>query len=335
MELTVIIPTYHRLDQLRCALESLQAQCLPEFEILVVDNAADEEIRNFIKSINLLIAHPVTYIAEPQLGLHYARHAGARAATGDVLVFTDDDATFNPHWLEAYWLVFTRHPEMAAAGGPVLPIWEQAPPKWIVGLMGDLPRFPTLSLMKPRGGFHLEPDGIFFGVNMAIRRNCLFELGGFHPDSFGEYWLGDGETGLNRKLWARGDLIGFVDDALVFHHIPEERMTVEYFKRRMANEAACTEYAYFQRKKVNVLALVMRGMRVSFDILILIPLTIGRVVLKRDRYAFLRMRLDFAYHQARLAYVARIHKNPDLRRLIHKSDWLERDPQPVFAPQIR
>ena len=48
--------------------------------------------------------------------------------------------------------------------------------------------------MEPYDGFRLDPNGVFFGVNMAIRRDVLLKLGGFNPDSFGDVWLGDGET---------------------------------------------------------------------------------------------------------------------------------------------
>src|SRR5207249_7611413 len=39
---------------------------------------------------------------------------------------------------------------------------------------------------------------------MAIRRDVLFQVGGFNPDLVGDFFLGDGATGLNRKLWERG-----------------------------------------------------------------------------------------------------------------------------------
>lgn len=44
---------------------------------------------------------PVRHVAEPELGLHHVRHAGVGAAEGDILVKTEDDATFDPGWLMA------------------------------------------------------------------------------------------------------------------------------------------------------------------------------------------------------------------------------------------
>src|SRR5258707_14266832 len=116
--------------------------------------------------------------------------------------------------------------------------------------------FPPLSLLDLAPDFRLTPDGIFFGVNMAIRRDVLFESGGFNPESFGDHWLGDGETGLNRKLHACGRLIGYVPEALVYHHVPPERMTVGYLRRRQANDGACDMYAAFHQKMPSLIGLV-------------------------------------------------------------------------------
>src|SRR5205807_180792 len=224
--ISLVVPTYRRPRMVAGCLESVQHQTLSEFELLLVDNSPDGELRARIDEINDGARVPARYISEPRLGLHNARHAGARAATGDVLVFTDDDATFAPDWLDAYERRFGEHPRMAAAGGRVLPEWESSPPAWLRGFMQADPRmFPSLSLMDLGSGFQLSYDGIFFGVNMAIRRGTLFEVGGFNPEIFGDRWLGDGETGLNRKLWARRELIGYVPDALVYHRVSAERMT--------------------------------------------------------------------------------------------------------------
>jgi glycosyl transferase family 2 len=84
---------------------------------------------------------------------HNARHAGVWAAKGDILIFTDDDATFAQGWLRAYADAFDTHPEMVAAGGPVRPVWEDPAPTWLLQFMGDAKTFGTLSLMEPYDTF--------------------------------------------------------------------------------------------------------------------------------------------------------------------------------------
>ena len=322
MRISVIIPTYNRPQTLLQVMHSLQKQTLPDFEILVVDNAADSAIERMVAEFNETAKVPVRYVAEPRLGLHNARHAAAHVANGDILVFTDDDATFDPGWLHAYATAFGEHPEMAAAGGPVRPVWESSPPQWLLDFMGDAKTFGVLSLMEPYKEFRLDAKGIFFGVNMAIRRDVLFEVGGFNPESFGDIWLGDGESGLNRKLWRQGMLIGYVPDALVYHHIPPSRMTAEYFCHRMANEGACTEYARFHENIPGPFGLSLRIARISLSLARQALITPARMIIRRDRFAMLRLRMRLAYDLSRIRYVLRLFHDQQLRELVTKENWL-------------
>jgi glycosyltransferase involved in cell wall biosynthesis len=320
--LTLIVPTYRRpTDLLRC-LASVQQQHLAEFELLVVDNAADAQLAQRVAEFNRTARISARYVAEPRLGLHNARHAGVRAATGDVLVFTDDDATFDPNWLAAYARRFAAHPEMAAAGGPARPIWEVPPPDWLLAFMRTQPAmFPVLSLLEPFQEFRLAPDGYFFGVNMAIRREVLLDVGGFNPDSFGNIWLGDGETGLNRKLWRQGLLVGYIPEAVAYHHVPPERMTLAYFRRREANDGACDMYARFHQRGVpgavgllgEAAGIVSESARDWLADLVLRGRTDPRS---------LRVQLRSGRALARLHYVWRLLRSPQLRDLVTRRDWL-------------
>ena len=323
MKISAIIPTYNRPRTLLQALRSLQEQTLSDFEILVVDNAADSEVEKMVAEFNLTAKHLGCYVSEPQLGLHNARHTSARMAKGNILVFTDDDATFDPGWLHAYAKAFAEHPEMAAAGGPVRPTWEASPPEWLLEFMGDAKTFGILSLMEPYNEFRLDPKGFFFGVNMAIRRDVLFEVGGFNPESFGDIWLGDGESGLNRRLWRQGMLVGYVPEALVYHHIPPQRMTVEYFCRRMANAGGCTGYARFHEGIPGPVGLSLRIARIGLSLARQALMTPARMIIRRDRFAMLRLRMRLAYDLSRIRYVLRLFHDRQLRELVTRKNWLE------------
>jgi hypothetical protein len=238
-----------------------------------------------------------------------------------VLVFTDDDATFDPDWLAAYDRAFAERLEMVAAGGPVQPVWETPPPVWLRGLMqADPTMFPSLSLLDLSSDFSLSTDGIFFGVNMAIRRAALFELGGFNPEIFGDRWLGDGETGLNRKLWATGQLIGYVPSALVYHHVPAERMTVAYLRRRQANDGACDMYARFHQRMPSLAGLVRVAATVIAESArdwVAEPVFRGRTTARA-----LRVQMRAARARSRLEYLVRLMMSRQLRALVTQQDWL-------------
>ncbi len=323
--LSIIIPTYRRPLVLLQALKSLQEQTLESFEILVVDNAADPEIEKMVTSFNqtaLITAH---YVPEPQLGLHNARHTGAIAAKGDILVYTDDDATFDINWLKAYSEAFLKHPEMVAAGGPVRPVWEVPPPQWLLAYIEDCNHnntkiFSILSLMEPYAEFRLDSQGFFFGVNMAIRRDVLFKVGGFNPECFGDIWLGDGESGLNRKLWEHNLPIGYVNTAIVYHHIPQSRMTINYFCRRMANEGACDMYSYYHKGIPNQLRLLTHIIQIAVRNKFWIK---SLLIRQQNDTPTVNRKLYRARSQSQIKYIFRLMIDESFKKMVLQQNWLE------------
>lgn len=236
---SVVIPTFNRPKSLLRTLTSLAEQTYPCFEVLVVDNACSAEVQRLVDEAAFSFNYRLQYVPEKRLGVHHARHTGVAAARSELLLFTDDDATFSPGWVAAYVDAFRGNEQMAAAGGPVGASWEIPPPPWLTAFIGGDSTFYPLSIMDRGSDFLLQETGaFFFSVNMAIRRSVLIEAGGFRPEATGSSWVGDGETGLYLELWRRKMPIGYVPDALVLHHITSERLTVDYLRHRMRNEGA-------------------------------------------------------------------------------------------------
>jgi glycosyltransferase involved in cell wall biosynthesis len=328
--LSVIIPTHNRAASLaRSVRSALELDLLHDHgEILVVDNASTDQTPDVVSELQTAAGGSIVrYVQEADLGLHNARHTGARAAAGEILLFTDDDATFSPRWAGAYAAAFTEHGKMAAAGGPVHVAWDVPPPQWLTEFMerkepftGGEVAFGPFSLLDRSDQLLIEPGGYFFGVNMAIRRDVLFDLGGFNPEAFGGTWLGDGETGLVAKLSARGLLVGYVPDAEVHHHIGPERMTVAYLRRRMANQGACDVYTEFHAGVPCRRALARQ-----------VVLTAGRASRpsvkavrgwNRTDPASLLAQMEAAQEVRRLAYIVRLIFDAERRALVERDDWL-------------
>jgi glucosyl-dolichyl phosphate glucuronosyltransferase len=310
----VIIPTYQRPKDALRSLRSLQDQTLESFEAVLVDNDKDPELRNQTEAFNASAVHPVRYVAEARVGLHFGRHAGATCSRADVLVFTDDDATFDAGWLQAYARAFSEHPSMAAAGGPVRPVWETPPPRWLSDWVKRSAVFPILSLMEPYQEFRLGPEGYFFGVNMAVRRDLLFEVGGFNPELIGSRTVGDGESGLNRKLRDRSYHIGYVPEALVHHHIPPHRMTVDYVKKWGWHWGGAQMYERLRGKTITPLRLLAETARVLAwysPFWALAPL----VKKRKDRYS-LKALLRSSAGRYQLSYLRWVHSDPQMREYL-------------------
>src|SRR5262245_24195708 len=135
IDVSVIIPTLNRATSLGRALDSAEVLDYPadRYEVIVVDNGSTDGTAAVAAGAKARsTGRTLRYVREEALGLHNARHTGARTAAGSILVFTDDDATFDRKWICAYADAFEAHPRMVAAGGPVRPSWEVPPPDWLL-----------------------------------------------------------------------------------------------------------------------------------------------------------------------------------------------------------
>ena len=320
MHISVVIPTYQRPQSLLRQLRSLQEQTWSSVELLVVDNAADAELARQVAEFNQTARLPVRYVPEPRLGVVHARHTGAQAAGGEILVFTDDDLTAAPAVLQAYAHAFATHPEMAAAGGPMRLVWESPPPQWLLEYMGPATMFPPLALLDISEEFRLDPHGFFFSGNMAIRREVLFQVGGFNPELVGDCYVGDGEVGLYRKLWQQKMLIGYVPEALMYHYIPPQRMTVEYLHRRMANEGAADMYTHYHPSIPARLRLCTHAATIAAHNS---KCWLGGMLLRgRTDRRSVDVQMHVARTQSQVKYLIRLMFDHELRSLVLKKNWL-------------
>jgi len=198
--------------------------------------------------------HRIRYLLEPEPGLLSGRHRGAMESDGEILVFLDDDIEATAGYLHAILDAF-QDPTVQLVGGPNLPNYESEPPAWVESFWSTTPyggrMCGFLSLLDLGGNaIEIHPNYIW-GLNFAIRRRALFDLGGFHPDCIPDalqHFQGDGETGLTMKASAQGYKAVFTPGAAVHHFISASRMTPEYFERRSYYQGVCDSYSRIRRE---------------------------------------------------------------------------------------
>lgn len=229
-ELSVIIPTYQREESLLQTLASLEKMHFEDFEVLVCDNAPEpgcrSAVRAFIQESHMI----VRYLRTPISDNASARNLGAIHAEADLLAFTDDDVTVSPEWLQSIHTAFAEHPEMLVASGAVKPVFSGTIPQWLQDYLDESPvNGPFVKILQSEH-FTLSPEIMLCSANMVVRRE-VFSFTSFHPEIYGTKTVGDGESGTNLDLLERGIPIGFIPEALVFHHTSVERMTPAYIRR--------------------------------------------------------------------------------------------------------
>jgi GT2 family glycosyltransferase len=96
---TVLIASLHRPDRLSVCLKALITQSVPPDEVLVVWQGDDYETREVSKKLNGTSAIPIRTFHSPEVGIVPAENVGLRYAAGEVILFIDDDAVPEPHWV--------------------------------------------------------------------------------------------------------------------------------------------------------------------------------------------------------------------------------------------
>jgi GT2 family glycosyltransferase len=116
-----------RPQYFRRVLQSLREQTLPpeDWELLVVDNGSDQPLSDSWD----LSWHPRHgHIRETKPGLTPARLRGIKEATGDLLVFVDDDNVLAPDYLARAMELARAYPHLSVLGAGVLePEFERQP----------------------------------------------------------------------------------------------------------------------------------------------------------------------------------------------------------------
>jgi glycosyltransferase involved in cell wall biosynthesis len=254
--ISVIIPTCDRVPSLLQTLETVYNQSIPAhvYEVLIVENGPKSEAK--VSTTQLAGSYPnhtTRYLHEPIPGLLAGRHRGAAEATGEILVFADDDIDAAPGWLQAIADSFADE-RTDMVGGRNLPRYEVPEPSWVSFYWWTSPYGGAgcgpLSLLD-FGEKELVIDPIFiWGLNFSIRRDVLFELGGFHPDNLPDqlqHFQGDGETGLSLKARAKGARAIYQPRAMIHHRVSAERLTCRYFERRQFYQGVCDSYTSIRK----------------------------------------------------------------------------------------
>jgi len=96
MLVSVIIPTYKRAQFLIRAIDSVLNQNFAHIEVIVVDDNGKGQQQEITKSIINKYDSVVLITYDENKGACYARNSGVKKASGDIIMFLDDDDYYLP-----------------------------------------------------------------------------------------------------------------------------------------------------------------------------------------------------------------------------------------------
>jgi len=219
-----------RWDDLVRSVNSLRTQTVPPAEVLVVVDHNPELLARARAELTQVRVLPNT---GPK-GLSGGRNTAWAEACGDIVAYIDDDAHADIDWIERLLDAY-RTPQVLAVGGAVLPQWETGRPSWMAEELDWVVGCTYRGLPEVRSTVRN-----LIGANMSFRRQVLADLGGFDTGlgRRGHDGAGCEETEVCIRALQRhqdGEVI-FEPAARVWHRVPEERASWEYFVRRCRAE---------------------------------------------------------------------------------------------------
>jgi GT2 family glycosyltransferase len=244
LEFTVAICTLNRRLYLERTVHEVLGQLI-DFEhgsLLLVDNGCDDTTPEYLD--RLTSQNPCCRtLREERRGLYYARCSAIENARGNFLVFIDDDAIPQPGWLQNLLIEITSRADIGVVGCAIDPIWEKPKPAWLSRkLLREIPVY-DLTSQKEEGSFPSYPSGI----SLALRLNRCSQLY-IQSERRSDYPLGRVGTHQGVAMWGGEDndlceiylRNGFkaisIRRARVFHNVPAERLTPEWFVRKYSSE---------------------------------------------------------------------------------------------------
>ena len=217
-----------------------------DWELLVVNNNCTDDTEEVIAQHAGYL--PIRRLFEPKQGLSNARNCAVAAATGDLILFTDDDVLVDDEWIVEYSEAFSRWPSAAIFGGPIQPWFAGTPPRWLKEVFPHSSRGVNPYVDLWVGGVYglrdfgdkpipLTHDVIPFGGNFAVRAKdharYFYDTNlGRRPNSN----VGDEETTLIRKMLAEGAEGWWVPRVRVRHYVPEQLQTIRYLRGYLSGQ---------------------------------------------------------------------------------------------------
>ena len=234
MKLSVIICTYNRARYIYNVLESIAVGTFSanDYEIVVVDNNCTDNTASEIGRFRTAFPEVLLKVVkETAQGLSNARNRGIMESSGDILVYVDDDATVNKEYLSVYSDFFGANPDCDAAGGPIIPAYEDgAEPDWMTY---HLRRLLTGYLYFGDREKAFPGDNYPGGGNAAYRKR-VFDTVGLYNAALGRNGnslAGGEEKDIFNKMVAEGMTFRYLPGAILYHSIPHYKLEPDYFNR--------------------------------------------------------------------------------------------------------
>ncbi len=246
MTIDIVIATYNRADLLSRLLASIERADRPadlSVRTIVVDNNSTDTTPDVIRSAQARWSGELHYRFERIQSKAAASNNGLAAVNGDLVGLLDDDEEVDRNWFNVVRRMF-QDSSVDFISGPYLPRWGAEPPSW-------LPERYRAVIGWAEGGDRVVRygpsfQGVMLGGN-AVIRTALGSALGWYNTALGREGskVGSGceDVDLFQRLLASGARGYYVPDLVIYHYIPQNRLTKHYHRSWCYNRSVAQAQA--------------------------------------------------------------------------------------------
>src|SRR5581483_2355937 len=119
-KVSVIIPTYNRVERLKQVLAAFAGQNFPldQFEVIVVSDGSSDGTHEYLQALESPLQ--LSLVIQENQGPAAARNRGIQAARGDLVLFTDDDVVPTPRLIAEHIRIHDQSGPNVVVLGPML-----------------------------------------------------------------------------------------------------------------------------------------------------------------------------------------------------------------------
>jgi glucosyl-dolichyl phosphate glucuronosyltransferase len=214
-KMSVVVVSFNRPEDVNETVASLLSQSEKPFEVIVIDDASTPPLKLRFQNENLRLIR-----LDQEVGVSKSRNYGIMSAKGDCMVFIDDDAIADKHWLEEVQNAISH--DVKICGGSIKPLYKAVPPDWwnVQDFGGYV-------------GVGNAEKGHIYGCNMIIKAEIFQRIGLFDTHlgrKSGKLFIYEEDDFLNRAR-RRGFKFSIIPTAIVYHKVSPRRMTIRYILR--------------------------------------------------------------------------------------------------------
>ncbi|MCK4307321.1 lipid-A-disaccharide synthase-related protein [candidate division WOR-3 bacterium] len=160
LKASVIIPTYNRAYILKHCLSYLLNQTTQGYEIIVIDDASQDETAKLISRFQIPDSRLRYIRLEKQVGPYVARNIGIEQAKGELIIFLDSDVLVHPNFVLDHIRIHKSNKKI-----------------WVQGMVHHIRNLNQVNfkLYYPNA----LCIGTFITQNASVRKKWFLEIGGF------------------------------------------------------------------------------------------------------------------------------------------------------------